>query len=169
MTAAAPNGATAATEPRRLIAAFASVPPAPHNSPEAARRLFRAGVSIIGTQAEAYLRARGITGRLDWPSLRFHPALWYRPDASAPRESWPGLLAAVTDPAGRITGVHPTGSIARVPTRRRLPIRAGRSAICSATACASPPSRVPPSPTCCSPAKASRPCCRSNPCCPACR
>jgi hypothetical protein len=84
------------------------VPPAPHNSPEAARRLFRAGVSIIGTQAEAYLRARGITGRLDWPSLRFHAALWYRPDATAPRESWPGLLAAVTDPGGRITGVHRT-------------------------------------------------------------
>jgi hypothetical protein len=82
--------------------------PAPRNSQEAARRLFRAGISIIGTQAEAYLRARGITGRLDWPSLRFHPALWYRSDTNAPRESWPGLLAAVTDPAGRITGVHRT-------------------------------------------------------------
>jgi hypothetical protein len=101
-------------EARRFLSlppAFAragSVPPAPHNSPEAARRLFRAGVSVIGTQAEAYLRARGITGRLDWPSLRFHAALWYRPDATAPRESWPGLLAAVTDPGGRITGVHRT-------------------------------------------------------------
>jgi len=70
--------------------------------------LFRLGVSIIGTQAEAYLRARGITGRLDWPSLRFHAALWYRPDSTAPRQSWPGLIAAVTDPAGRITGVHRT-------------------------------------------------------------
>ena len=77
------------------------------NSPEAARRLFRIGVPIVGTPAEAYLRARGITGRLDWPSLRFHPALWYRSDANAPRESWPGLLAAVTDPVG-ITGVHRT-------------------------------------------------------------
>jgi hypothetical protein len=81
---------------------------APRNSQEAARRLFRAGVSIIGTQAEAYLRARGITGPLDWPSLRFHPALWYRPDTNAPRQSWPGLLAAVTDSNGRITGVHRT-------------------------------------------------------------
>src|SRR5580704_2879409 len=54
------------------------------------------------------LRARGISGNLDWPSLRFHAALWYRPDVDAPRESWPGLLAAVTDPAGRITGVHRT-------------------------------------------------------------
>ena len=49
-----------------------SMTPAPRNSPEAARRLFCAGVPIVGTPAEAYLRARGITGRLDWPSLRFH-------------------------------------------------------------------------------------------------
>jgi len=83
-------------------------PPAPGGSPEAARRLFRAGRPVAGTQAEAYLRARGITARLDWPSLRFHPALWYRADRSAVRESWPGLLAAVTDPDGRITGVHRT-------------------------------------------------------------
>jgi len=82
--------------------------PAPRNSPEAARRLFRAGISIIGTQAEAYLRGRGISGRLDWPSLRFHPALWYRSDANAPRETWPGLIAAITDSGGRITGVHRT-------------------------------------------------------------
>ncbi len=101
-------------EARRFLSlppAFAgagAVPPAPRNSPEAARRLFRAGVPIIGTRAEAYLRARGITGRLDWPSLRFHAALWYRRDDKAPRESWPGLLAAVTDPDGRITGLHRT-------------------------------------------------------------
>jgi hypothetical protein len=88
--------------------ATAAEPPALRCSQEAARRLFRAGTSIIGTQAEAYLRARGITGRLDWPSLRFHPALWYRSDVNSPRESWPGLLAAVTDPDGRITGVHRT-------------------------------------------------------------
>jgi hypothetical protein len=91
-----------------LFAGADSAAPAPRNSPETARRLFRAGVSIIGTQAEAYLRARAITGRLDWPSLRFHSALWYRRDADASRESWPGLLAAVTDTDGRITGVHRT-------------------------------------------------------------
>lgn len=86
-------------------------PPAPDAS-AAARRLFRAGRPVPGTLAEAYLRARGITARLDWPSLRFHPALWYRPvgypDRDAARESWPGLLAAVTDAAGRVTGVHRT-------------------------------------------------------------
>jgi hypothetical protein len=74
----------------------------------AARRLFRAGRSVAGTQAEAYLRARGITARLDWPSLRFHPALWYCADRDAARESWPGLLAAVTGADGLITGVHRT-------------------------------------------------------------
>lgn len=83
-------------------------PPLPGGSPEAARRLFRAGRPIAGTQAEAYLRARGITARLDWPSLCFHPALWFRADRDAARESWPGLLAAVTDADGRITGVHRT-------------------------------------------------------------
>jgi Toprim domain-containing protein len=83
-------------------------PPVPGGSPEAARRLFLAGRAVAGTQAEAYLRARGITARLDWPSLRFHPALWYRSDRDGPRESWPGLLAAVTDADGRITGVHRT-------------------------------------------------------------
>ncbi len=83
-------------------------PHPPGGSPDAARRLFHAGRPIAGTQAEAYLRARGITARLDWPSLRFHPALWYRADRDAARESWPGLLAAVTDADGRITGVHRT-------------------------------------------------------------
>jgi hypothetical protein len=83
-------------------------PPPPAGSPDAARRLFFAGRPVAGTQAEAYLRARGITARLDWPSLRFHSALWYRADRDAARESWPGLLAAVTDVDGRITGVHRT-------------------------------------------------------------
>jgi hypothetical protein len=104
----------ACQEARRFLslpptfAGAGSVLSAPRNSPEAARRLFRAGVSIIGTQAETYLRARSVTGPLDWPSLRFHASLWYRPDDKAPRESWPGLLAAVTDPGGHITGVHRT-------------------------------------------------------------
>jgi len=82
--------------------------PAPSNSPNAARRLFGAGRPIPGTQAEAYLRARGITGRLDWVALRFHPRVWYRETDKAPLEAWPALLAAVTDPGGRITGIQRT-------------------------------------------------------------
>jgi hypothetical protein len=81
---------------------------APSGSPEAARRLFRAGRSLIGTPAESYLRARGITASLRWPSLRYHPSVYYRAHEDAPREIWPALLAAVTDPEGRITGLHRT-------------------------------------------------------------
>ena len=77
-------------------------------SPEAARRLFRAGRPIPGTPAEAYLRARGITGRLDWPALRYHPSVYYRETEHAPLEVWPALLAAVTDLDGTITGIQRT-------------------------------------------------------------
>src|SRR3546814_2115253 len=90
----------------------------PSGSPEAARRLFRTSRPIAVTHAEAYLRARGITARLDWPSLRFHPALWYRADRDSVRESWPGLLAAVTDADGRITGVHRTWLDRQHPDRK---------------------------------------------------
>jgi len=81
---------------------------APSGSIEAAHRLFRLGRPITGTLAETYLRSRGILGPLAWPSLRFHPAVWYRVQAGAPRESWPALLAAVTDGNGRITGLQRT-------------------------------------------------------------
>ena len=83
-------------------------PPAASGSSEAARRLFRAGRPVPGTPAEAYLRARGITGRLDWPALRYHPSVYYRETEHAPLESWPALLAAVTDLDGNITGIQRT-------------------------------------------------------------
>src|SRR5579883_503497 len=44
---------------------IARASPARTGSPEAARRLFRAGRPIPGTLAEAYLRARGITAALE--------------------------------------------------------------------------------------------------------
>jgi hypothetical protein len=80
----------------------------PSGSPAAARRLFRAGRPIIGTPAEAYLRARGITAALDGPNLRYHPSVYYRAHEGAPRVVWPALLAAVTDRTGRITAVQRT-------------------------------------------------------------
>ncbi len=86
----------------------AQVPRAPSGSPEAARRLFRAGRRLPGTPAEAYLRARSITARLDWPALRYHPSVYYRTGEGAPLESWPALLAAVTDLDGNITGIQRT-------------------------------------------------------------
>ncbi len=82
-----------------------SIAPAPSGSPEAARRLFRAGRPISGTPAEAYLRARGITAAPPWPALRFHPSVYYREAEGTPLEIWPALLAAVTDHDGRITGI----------------------------------------------------------------
>ena len=96
-------------EARRFLCLPPMPPPVFHparGGPEAARRLFAMGQPLRGTPAEAYLRARGIEGPLDWPALRFHPALWYWPDEDAPRQSWPGLLAAITDTQGVITGVH---------------------------------------------------------------
>ena len=81
------------------------VPPAPSGSPEAARRLFHAGRLVPGTPAEAYLRARGITARLNWPALRYHPSVYYRAAEDAPLEQWPALLAAVTGLDGTITGI----------------------------------------------------------------
>ena len=41
-------------------------------------------------------------------SLRFHPRCYYRPDAYAPTEVWPAMVAAVTDLDGKITGAHRT-------------------------------------------------------------
>lgn len=78
-------------------------------SSESARNLFRAGRAITGTLAETYLRRRGITYPLEplW-SLRFHPACFYRATDDAPRETWPALLAAITDPNGTITAVQRT-------------------------------------------------------------
>ena len=76
---------------------------------EAARNLFAAGRPIAGTQAEKYLRHRGIdTSRIDGRSLRFHPRCYYRESDDAPLRAYPALLAAVTNNNGRITGVHRT-------------------------------------------------------------
>ena len=65
-------------------------------------------MSISGTIAEAYLRNRGISAVHDVATLRFHPRCYYRPDADAPTEVWPALIAAVTNLAGSITGAHRT-------------------------------------------------------------
>jgi hypothetical protein len=81
------------------------MPPAPSGSPEAARRLFAASRPILGTIAETYLRSRGITGVGDLDCLRFHPRCYYRAHDSAPRETWPALVAAVTDLDCALTGM----------------------------------------------------------------
>jgi hypothetical protein len=91
--------AEAASEPR---------PPAPQGSPEAARRLWAMAKPLAGTLAEAYLHGRGIAAVNHAGALRFHPRCYYRPDEHAPTETWPAMIAAVTDLSGAITGVHRT-------------------------------------------------------------
>ena len=82
--------------------------PVPTGSPESARRLFAMSKPIAGTVVETYLRGRGITDLHGIDSLRFHPRCYYRPEADAPTETWPAMIAAVTDLKGRITGAHRT-------------------------------------------------------------
>ena len=81
---------------------------ATRGSPESARRLFAMSQPIKGSLAESYLRDRGITALPDCASLRFHPRCYYRPDPYEPTETWPAMIAAVTDLAGRIVGAHRT-------------------------------------------------------------
>ncbi len=105
------DGRAAREEARSFLALPRPIPsadPVPAGSIEAARRLFRAGSPLSGTLAETYLRTRGLLGPLAWPALRFHPAVWYRAHAQAPREAGPALLAAVTDDLGGLTGLQRT-------------------------------------------------------------
>jgi hypothetical protein len=81
---------------------------APLGSVEAARRLWAISKPIRGTAAETYLRRRGIANCRNLASLRFHPRCFYRPDESTASETWPAMIAAVTDHCGKITGVHRT-------------------------------------------------------------
>jgi hypothetical protein len=63
---------------------------------------------IHGTLVEAYLRRRGITSFHGTGSIRFHPRCYYRSDEHAATETWPAMIAAVTDLDGRLTGAHRT-------------------------------------------------------------
>ncbi|MEO8884088.1 MAG: toprim domain-containing protein [Devosia sp.] len=82
--------------------------PAAVGSPEASRRLFAMSQPIIGSLVETYLRGRGITALHGTGSLRFHPRCYYRADDFGPTETWPAMIAAVTDLDGRRTGAHRT-------------------------------------------------------------
>jgi hypothetical protein len=82
--------------------------PAPRGSPESARRLYAISRPITGTLAQSYLHSRGITTVSHGDPLRFHSRCYYRPDEDSPSETWPALIAAVTDPGGTITGAHRT-------------------------------------------------------------
>jgi hypothetical protein len=83
-------------------------PSLPMGSPEAAQRLFAMSQPISRTLVETYLRNRGITALHGTGSLRFHPRCYYRPNEHSPTETWPAMIAAVTDLSGHLTGVHRT-------------------------------------------------------------
>ena len=99
--------------------------PAPSGSAEAAKRLIAMSQPISGTPVETYLRTRGITALHGTGNLRFHPHCYYRHDDHGPLETWPAMIAAVTDLNGTITGAHRTwlapdgSSKAPVETQRK--------------------------------------------------
>jgi Toprim domain len=81
---------------------------APGGTPAAAARLFAASVPVEGTLAETYLRSRGITQGGASSVLRFHPKCWHRDEGQTRSLPRPALIAAVTDGAGALQGVHRT-------------------------------------------------------------
>jgi len=84
---------------------------APLGSPEASRRLWAMGKPIRGTVAERYLANRSLNDVALTASLRFHPRCYYWRDDQPPApkpETWPALLAKVTDNNGTLTGMHRT-------------------------------------------------------------
>src|SRR4051812_44433447 len=77
---------------------------------ETARRQFRSGQPLRGTTAERYLENRGLSiADVDTSALGFHPGAYYRETSESPRQTWPALLAKVTDRGGMITGIHHHG------------------------------------------------------------
>jgi len=108
----------AADEARRFLGLAHADPaptrPAAHTpmrgaSPAAARRLFALSKPIAGTLADAYLARRGVfLAADDAGALRFHARCHYRGGDPSLAEARPAMIAAVTDLAGRITGVQRT-------------------------------------------------------------
>jgi hypothetical protein len=93
-------------EPRRTPKSVRT--PVPAGSPEAAQRLFAMSQPICRTLVETYLRNRGIKAVHHAGALRFHPRCYYRPEDGSPTETWPAMIAAVTDLSRIVTGVQRT-------------------------------------------------------------
>jgi len=77
-------------------------------TPAAAARLFAASVPVADTLADTYLRSRGIIHGGESNALRYHPKCWHRDDGQTKSIPRPALIAAVTDGAGALQGVHRT-------------------------------------------------------------
>jgi hypothetical protein len=89
------------------VARKITLPVAQAGLQESARRLVAISSSIAGSVVERYLRRRGIVHVHHGGSLRFHPHCYYRQER-LPTETWPAMIACVTDLDGKITGVHRT-------------------------------------------------------------
>ena len=77
-------------------------------TPAAAARLFAASVPVAGTLANTYFRSRCLTQWGTMSALRFHPKCWHRDEGQTESLPRPALIAAVTDGAGGLQGVHRT-------------------------------------------------------------
>ena len=95
-------------QPVLPVAPMPKKPKAPGGTPAAAARLFAASVPVAGTLADTYLRSRGITRGGMTSALRFHPKCWHRDEGQTKSITRPALIAAVTDGAGALQGVHRT-------------------------------------------------------------
>ena len=80
----------------------------PAGSSGAARRLFAMSRPIGRNSRGGVSPATRHYGFARTGSLRFHPRCYYRPDEHEPTETWPAMIAAVTDLSGHLTGVHRT-------------------------------------------------------------
>ena len=93
-------------EPRRSRGPFAHPSPRDRqkrrsgSSPCRSRSAGRSSRPTCAIAASQTIRDAG--------ALRFHPRCYYRPDDSSPIETWPAMIAAVTDLSGAITGAHRT-------------------------------------------------------------
>ena len=118
----------ALAEARRFLAqpaAPGNPQPEHYDRAQAARNLWNRCRPIADTHAELYLRARGID-RCQFPTLRFHHALPYRPDEGGWRR-YPALVAAVAGDDGELQGVHRTWLDPRRPTK--APVERPRKAL----------------------------------------
>ncbi len=84
---------------------------------KSARQIWRHSLPITDTHASAYLQARGISF-CQYPSLRFHPGLYYR-DANV-LYRFPAMIAAAADHDGKLTGIHRTWLHPREPTKAEV-------------------------------------------------
>ena len=80
----------------------------PEEARLAAQRLFEAASPIRGTNAEAYLKTRGIELGADFSALRFHPRCYYDKAPNGQPQFWPTLVAGITDLDGNVTAVSRT-------------------------------------------------------------